>query len=313
MATQSEPHILVFELHNSILRMMSGTTHFNGLQMAAKHHWKERRISSQVYRRLSSLDTTCHVIRHVAATYAAAMVNDIGEAIGTPAEQTKERRNTKPQVHEKQKGAKQRKLAEGAGGHEAEREGQAREGQAARARGHETAGAGDEAAGAGHEAGGAGDCQTAETGGGAGDREAEGAGGAAEGEGAEGAGAEGEEAGGAEGGGAEGEGTAGEGAGKEGAGQEGAGGHQLGRPAWRASCAVLRPYRRHSLFGARFDFVRLVSALSRQGMAASGHGLPTSPSLATDTEASRTTSRLGRAPRTTSAPSRSMAPSSSPK
>ena len=67
------PHMLVFELHNAALRLLSGTAHHAGLQIAAKHHWKAGTITAQMYRRLCRLDTAYHITRHITPALVAAM------------------------------------------------------------------------------------------------------------------------------------------------------------------------------------------------------------------------------------------------
>ena len=71
----SAPHLLAFDIHNKLLRCLSQEVHFNGLQLAGRHHLRAGNISKKFYRRLCNLDTTYNVMRHLTPAFGDSMVS----------------------------------------------------------------------------------------------------------------------------------------------------------------------------------------------------------------------------------------------
>jgi len=71
-----EPHLLIFDLYNAILRKLSVETHFAGLHAAGRHLRKKGVISDKQCRRLAHLDLAYHVVRHITPAFCDAMVRE---------------------------------------------------------------------------------------------------------------------------------------------------------------------------------------------------------------------------------------------
>ena len=70
------PHELLAQLHGDLLRLFSQEVHFQGLPMAGRHYLKAGVISKRFYRKLSNLDVTFHVVRHITTAYASQLVKE---------------------------------------------------------------------------------------------------------------------------------------------------------------------------------------------------------------------------------------------
>ena len=72
----ANPTLLAFDLHNQLLRCLSLHTHFNGLQMAGRHHLRAGAITKTFYKRLCNLDITFNVLRHLTQAFAYKMISE---------------------------------------------------------------------------------------------------------------------------------------------------------------------------------------------------------------------------------------------
>ena len=75
------PHDLLATLHGDLLRLFSQEVHFQGLQMAGRQYLKAGVISKRLYRKLSNLDVTFNVVRHITTAYATHLLKEAEESL----------------------------------------------------------------------------------------------------------------------------------------------------------------------------------------------------------------------------------------